>query len=725
MQVKELVAYLDPLSVTAGETLRVMVSCHRQGSFRAELVRLVSGDSRPHGTGFLELPLDADFAGAYPAREQMLQPGSYARLPDLPELAAMTFALAVFPTTPDRSAQTLFSRGSLRLEVQGRDLVLWQSDGSLRLPGVVRSHRWHQVHVALDSTGGEVTLAARRLPAGVGERGCDWQRVGGSFKEVVQKGDWLLAARESAAGPQPGFNGRLEQPRLWSQALPPERVWADGAAPGPMAVPTPPALPAPLAAWDFSREPHSDRLLDVTSGGRHGVTVQLPTRAVKGSTWDGTVQRWLDAPAQYAAIHFHEDDLADADWSPDIEWIVPDDLPSGVYAVKLTLDDSEDYAPFFVRPGVGQRRADVAYLASTATYIAYANQRLGLTEGIFGSARPKNPNDAYLLDHPEVCYSLYEYHADGSGVHFSSRLRPVLNLKPKGVPWSFTADCNLINWLDHEGCGYDVITDEDLHREGRALLDHYRVLVTGTHPEYYSTAMLDAVEGWLGGGGRLMYMGGNGFYWRIAYHPERPGIIEVRRAEDGTRAWIAEPGEYYHAFTGEYGGLWRRLGRPPNAMVGIGFAAQGFDGGTWYRLQPGAQDPRAAFIMDGVRTEEILGNYGTQGGGAAGEEIDRFDESLGSPRHALVLASSENHRPGMLRVKEEYHMMEPPHEDPKVRADLTFFETPAGGAVFSTGSISYAGSLAVNDFDNDIARLTSNVLRRFADPTPFQYPEDA
>ena len=96
--------------------------------------------------------------------------------------------------------------------------------------------------------------------------------------------------------------------------------------------------------------------------------------------------------------------------------------------------------------------------------------------------------------------------------------------------------------------------------------------------------MLDALADWLDAGGRLMYMGGNGFYWRIAYCPDNPAIIEVRRAEDGTRAWIAEPGEYYHAFTGEYGGLWRRIGRPPNQLVGIGFAAQGFDGGTHYRL---------------------------------------------------------------------------------------------------------------------------------------------
>ena len=221
-----------------------------------------------------------------------------------------------------------------------------------------------------------------------------------------------------------------------------------------------------------------------------------------------------------------------------------------------------------------------------------------------------------------------------------------------------------------------------------------------------------------------MYMGGNGFYWRVAFAEEQPGVMEVRRAEDGTRAWIAEPGEYYHQFGGgEYGGLWRRLGRPPNQLVGIGFAAQGFDGGTYYAVAPGAIDPRVAFIVEGLSGEEVWGNFGNQGGGAAGEEIDRWDERLGSPAHAVILASSENHRPGMLRVKEEFHMMEVPGNDPKVRADMVFFEVPGGGAVFSTGSISYAGSLAHNNYNNDIATITGNVLRRFADAKPFEMPK--
>jgi N,N-dimethylformamidase len=61
-------------------------------------------------------------------------------------------------------------------------------------------------------------------------------------------------------------------------------------------------------------------------------------------------------------------------------------------------------------------------------------------------------------------------------------------------------------------------------------------------------------------------------------------------------------------------------------------------------------------------------------------------------------------------------------ESPKVRADMVFFETPNGGAVFSVGSINWLSSLAWNQFDNNVARVTENVLRRFADSRPFAIP---
>ena len=51
--------------------------------------------------------------------------------------------------------------------------------------------------------------------------------------------------------------------------------------------------------------------------------------------------------------------------------------------------------------------------------------------------------------------------------------------------------------------------------------------------------------------------------------------------------------------------------------------------------------------------------------------------------------------------------------NPLVRGDIVFYEGPKGGAVFSVGSISWCGALSHNDYDNDVSRMTDNVLRRF------------
>jgi N,N-dimethylformamidase len=200
-------------------------------------------------------------------------------------------------------------------------------------------------------------------------------------------------------------------------------------------------------------------------------------------------------------------------------------------------------------------------------------------------------------------------------------------------------------------------------------------------------------------------------------------MIELRRAEDGTRAWAELPGQSYHS-TGEYGGLWRRIGWPPNALVGVGFIAQGFDASSYYRRTAASRDPRAAFMFEGIG-EEIIGDFGAWGDGASGLEIDAYDASLGSPPHALVVASSENHSNAFMLVNEE--MLNNVHSsdgtlNARVKADIVFFETPGGGAVFSTGSIAFVASLAHNGYDNNISRLVRNVVDRFVDPRPFNPP---
>jgi N,N-dimethylformamidase len=468
---------------------------------------------------------------------------------------------------------------------------------------------------------------------------------------------------------------------------------------------------------------------DSGPNGLHGRLVNLPTRAMKGASWTGTERDWKAAPDQYAAIHFHDDDLHDCGWADDFSFTIPKDMRSGVYGIQLRCGPHRDVIPFFVRPQIGKPRGKVCYIASTFTYQVYGNFSRGVFDEPFRKrvadwkAAANNPDD-----HKDYGLSTYNLHRDGSGVAYSSHLRPLLSWRPDYLSFNdaagsglrhLPADTHLTGWLDRMGIAYDVVTDHDLHEKGVEILASYKVVMTGTHPEYHTERTLDALQAYTESGGRLMYLGGNGFYWRVALSDAVPGAIEVRRTEGGIRTWPAEPGEYYHAFDGAYGGLWRRSDRPPNLLCGIGFSSQGTFVGDSYRQAPAARDNHHAWVFEGVK-DELFGGYGFSGGGAAGFELDRLDHRLGSPLNAVVLASSEGHdRKNFVVVHEErlgFNTTIPGQTlEELIRADMTYIEKPKGGAIFSVGSITYCGSLPHNKFDNDVSRLTFNVVNRLGE----------
>ena len=60
-------------------------------------------------------------------------------------------------------------------------------------------------------------------------------------------------------------------------------------------------------------------------------------------------------------------------------------------------------------------------------------------------------------------------------------------------PWGLPADLCITHWLDEVGCEFDALTDETLDLEGYDLISRYRVIITGSHPEYMTRAELDAL----------------------------------------------------------------------------------------------------------------------------------------------------------------------------------------------------------------------------------------
>ena len=726
MRFKKVISgYSDKLSVAPGEKIEFKVSVEDDADlYHCDIVRLFSTDEHALGPGLVESVVDVSVNQPYRSRRQYIHTGSYVRVPSMPILESFTLQAWIWPTLLGINKQTILAQGvrvSMELNQTGAlTFEIGEERFTSDIPLLERI--WAFIAVSYDAPNGTVRLLQipqRNYPhiESFSDRSFTARR-GQKFDGDVTIGAQGLDRTTMTNH----FNGKIDRPRIANRALNRNEMTAlaEMNLPANLASET-------VASWDFARETLTDQILDISKNQRHGFTINLPARAMIGHNWTGDVTDWRFAPDQYGAIHFHDSDLYDADWETDFTFPIPTDLESGVYAAKLTVHETPaEHVVFFVRPPRDRATAEICYLASTASYLAYANARnmdvRPTTEARRGGLIVVTTDDLFLSEHPEYGFSLYETHADGSGVCYSSRLRPILTTRPNMPLWGFNQDGYLLYWLHRLGFRADVITDEDLHLEGLSLISRYRTVVTGSHPEYWSNEMWDAAQAYVDEGGRLMYLGGNGFYWRIAFSDHFPGAIEHRRAEDGARSWAAEPGEYRMSFTGELSGLWRRSDRTPNQLVGVGFTAQGFSVGTYYVRQPDSFDPRARWIFDGVGAGERIGEFGFAAGGASGQELDRYDAVLGSPPHALVLATSEGHNYNMLLTNEEYgssHLMITGDENPDVRSDMVFFETKSGGAVFSTGSISWIASLAWNDCDNNCSRVTRNVLERFLNPTPF------
>jgi N,N-dimethylformamidase len=739
----DLLGYPDPLCVRPGEQVRIHVSSEKGATrYHAELVRLICGDDTPGGPGVQETRVPGVADHRIQGRRQALHIGSFGMV--IPPAATFdatadfTVACRILPTTPAHGVpQTIMARHDAvtgrgwRLGLDADGVPVAELGGiTLRGARPLLAGCWYALvltHDASDATARLVVQALRPFPAG--PTGGAWTADIGPVDATglpltfAAQGSDPEALRRGIAGTH--FNGKIEAPCIFARALDPAGIAALVARglPDPMAQ-------GLVAAWDLAQDIPGSRIVDVGLHGCHGTLVNLPTRGVTGSLFDASAMAWPDRPAHFAAVHFHDDDFEDARWDADFSIDLPHDLASGVYAARLTPEDGGmvERVVFFVAAPRGKAAAPVAFLASTATYMAYANSHYAVD---MAEMEPKRglwmtigAPEIFLNERRDLGLSPYDTHSDGSGVCYSSRLRPLFALRIMQRLWAFNADTHITEWLAAEGIPCDLITDEHLHAEGPAVLAPYRAVITGTHPEYWTTRMLDSLEAWQNEGGRLMYLGGNGFYWRTAFHPDKPWLIEVRRAESGARYWETAPGEAYHSFTGEYGGLWRRLGRSPHRYVGVGTVATGFDHSTHYRRTAAAADPRAAWIFEGVAGERI-GDFGLVGGGAAGSEIDSADAGLGTPPHALIVARSEDHSRYTLLAPETMTSSIAAHngeEHPEVHADMVFYEGPNGGAVFSVGSIAWAASLPHAGHTNDVARITGNVLRRFIDPTPFPTP---
>lgn len=471
-------------------------------------------------------------SGTLVGRPQRAYPGSFARVdawterPLFGKADGLEFSFYMQPWMLDaQHPQAILS--TLDVEAKAGICILLTSTGGLELWVAIgstitkveclavkaRRQRW--MHVRVRVIGSGVTITARHLVENLEQAP---PAVEENFTLPAAADLWShcplmfaasLASSTVSAAPRPTnfFNGRLDSPTIKAIG---DLTWT-------------------IASYDFSKEISSDNIVDISGNGLDGVLVNSPARAVKGFDfgWELLGVPWMHASHGYGAIHFHEDDLDDADWETDFRLTIPEDLRSGAYAVEVCDPDSnlKDNIVFFVRPKAVRAQARVAFVFPTFTYLAYANERMydetkpthmSFPEGVQLVA---SANFERMVRRDDLGLSHYDIHSDGSTVVYSSSKRPILNVRPDYVHWGFqrprefASDLFMVGLLEELlGDGYDVLTDHDLHLQGVHALASYDLVISGSHPEYPSMESLNAYEGFSRLGKYLMYMGGNGFY---------------------------------------------------------------------------------------------------------------------------------------------------------------------------------------------------------------------
>jgi hypothetical protein len=279
--------------------------------------------------------------------------------------------------------------------------------------------------------------------------------------------------------------------------------------------------------------------------------------------------------------------------------------------------------------------------------------------------RPAAPAHRIAVVVPTNTWGAYDfYDRDGDGYgdswyvgwrsHTVDLTRPHLH---RGVPYRFRSyDLAFLRWLMQSGAGVDYYADDDLgsFATGDAMRAAYDLVVFPGHTEYVTWHAYDVVERYRDLGGNLMFLSANNFFRRVDPHGDTLNLI----------------------------GLWRELGRPEAALCGVQYC--GSDRGENQSPFVVTADGAASWAFDGTGLSEgsPFGRYGI--------EIDA--RAAASPPNATVLAQIPNAL-----------------GNPKLTAEMTYYENDAGARVFSAGALNFGGQITLWP---ETTRLLENVWTR-------------
>ena len=372
------------------------------------------------------------------------------------------------------------------------------------------------------------------------------------------------------------------------------------------------------------------------------------------------------------------------DWVPVVNNMTTDDWKSGYYTIDFVIGDNDrDESVAYIVVTDPSRSADILVGLCTNTYNAY---------NAWGG------------------YSLYESAFAGERAQTLSFDRPA-------APSFFDYDYYMVTWLEKLAAEHDLTIDYatnfDIYKNP-AIVEQCKLYISGCHNEYWSKEEFDAVHKRIFKLGKnTIFIGANSAYWQVRYADlNRPGkgenlgrqLICYKSPDDPIRQRVDDKMGDMLVTT-----LYRDGSRLPETML-AGIAYQNY-------FEPGGDDgPKYPYKVADASMSFFHGTGWKEGdsiGDVVGYEWDNRDpdgdgKRLWDPELSKIPEIDWK----ALKVLFTGHPVD--IDGHPGLAEAVYFKSPAGGHVFSSGSIRWAWGLGKPGFESDAFRtFNQNVILHF------------
>ncbi|MER9236493.1 hypothetical protein NKI56_31495 [Mesorhizobium sp. M0622] len=666
------VGYTTPWSAKAGQQVSLSLSCDRP----IKSTRICQID-KP-ATEFLDWSIQATGE----PQHRLFDHGSFLRVPagELAKVQSVHGIHFELFLTRNCGERTIVEAGILRLCVRDGVFVLKIADRILFTDEKVPSGVW--LAVELDLRHERLCLRIRSLD--LLARYEIHERLGSPVRDLQGDGIYFGVC---ASRNEPTLNAKFAAIRL--------------------------DTPHGTIAWNFPPLLSTEPMW--SSGGTDPLVLDVinqPTFCMTSTRWDGSSFDPRLVPSHYDAIHCHDDDIGPLRWPVSHRVTVPDNARPGVYAFQIEWDGSFERVVFFVTSS--RALARLLYLVPTATYLAYADEYLPT------HLYPWKCDDrGHRFAIANNLKSLYDYHSDLSGVSICSYKKPKVTVRDDynyplcGCPHNLPVDLHFLRFCHEHGIAFDVVTDHDLHECGIDGLRGYQAVITGSHPEYMSVEMEQALRQFASEGGSIAYLGGNGFAGTVAFKDD---LMELRRSPlEAGRTWDGPVAEQSLSITNEPGGYLRSRGRGEFSLIGGAISLMGFEGARPFTRTEESYEEECAWLFEGVENQ-TFGSEGIVLGAAAGYEVDATDPALGTSPDTVVVARATGFPDSFFQDPTRWYEGGDPERARRRCAEMTLRHLATGGLIFSASSVAWCGALPVAGAMNDVGTITLNLLNYLAAP---------